>query len=91
MADDKTQIAIVKGARAKAKLDDETFNDAFKQVREGLMEQWTICADPAGRDRAWIAVNLLEQIKSALINTASNGRVAQADLDAMTAREPKAA
>jgi hypothetical protein len=35
-------------------------------------------------------VNLLEQIKSALINTVGNGKVAQAEIDAMAARDKAA-
>lgn len=82
---------VYRAARAKALMDDEIFNDAIKQVREGLMETWTVCKEADQRDRIWISVNLLEQIKSALINMVSNGKVAQAELDAIAAREPKAA
>lgn len=82
---------VYRANRAKALLNDELFNDAIKQVKDGLMETWTVCTIAEQRDRIWISVNLLEQIKSALINTVSNGKVAQTELDAIAARESKAA
>ena len=78
---------IYRAQRAKALLDDELFNDAIKQVRAALMDTWTRCADAGERDRIWISVNLLEQIKSALINTVGSGKIAQAEIDAIATRE----
>ena len=87
---DNTQQAVSRGARASALLNDDIFNNAVKQVRDGMMETWATCKDSEARDRIWIAVNLLEQIKSALINTVGNGKVAQAEIDAMAARDKAA-
>jgi hypothetical protein len=87
---DNTQQAVSRGARASALLNDDIFNNAVKQVRDGMMETWATCKEVEGRDRIWIAVNLLEQIKSALINTVGNGKVAQAEIDAMAARDKAA-
>jgi len=81
---------IYRANRAKALLDDELFNDAIKQVRAALMDTWAICPKAEERDRIWISVNLLEQIKSALINTVGSGKVAQAEIDAIAAREKAA-
>lgn len=87
---DKTQLDASRGARAAALLNDDIFNDAVKQVRDGMMETWATCKDSESRDRIWIAVNLLEQIKSALINTVGNGKVAEAEINAMAARDKAA-
>ena len=81
---------IYRANRAKALLDDELFNDAIKQVRDSLMQTWTVCPIAEQRDRIWISVNLLEQIKSALISTIGSGKVAQAEIDAIAAREKAA-
>lgn len=82
---------IYRAQRAKALLDDELLNEAFKSVRDDLMTTWATCELPEQRERIWVSVNVLDQIKAALITAVANGRVAQHEIDAIAAREGKAA
>lgn len=87
---DKLQKDISKAAKARALGEDEAFNGAVAQVREALMQNWVNCKDPEGRDRIWITVNLLEKLADALVATVNDGKLAQAQIDALAAREKAA-
>ena len=91
MNENKLHSDAYRGSRAKALLDDELLSEAFKAVHAGLIETWTECDKPEERERIWVAVGLLDKIKSALIVAVADGKVAQHQLDAMAARGVRAA
>lgn len=45
------------------------------------MDRWKISTDQIERERIWLSVNLLEQIKAKLQTTATNGKLAKKEID----------
>ena len=79
--DDKLEKAMGQGARADALLRSDAFCDAVAAVRQALMDRWLIAKDASERERIWLAVNLIEQVRGALASAAGNGKLAQRELD----------
>jgi hypothetical protein len=81
---DKTQAAINRGLRAAQLLESEAFKDATDALAEQLMDRWRVSADQIERERIWLSVNLLDQIKGKLAIVANNGKLARKELDELT-------
>ena len=89
-AQDKTQAAINRGRRAAQLLENEAFKDATDALAEQLMDRWRVSIDQIERERIWLSVNLLDQIKSKLAIVANNGKLARKELDELTTgRRPR--
>lgn len=89
MNEQKLGSDVYRAQRAKTLLDDELLNEAFKSLQVGLIETWKTCELPEQRDRIWVSVNVLDQIKATLITAVANGKVAQHQIDAIAARETR--
>jgi hypothetical protein len=71
-------------------LENEAFKDATSALAEQLMDRWRVSSDPNERERIWLSVNLLDQIKAKLAIVANNGKLAKKELDEITAgRRPR--
>lgn len=57
------------------------FKDAVEALRSELMKAWATSTSTENRERIWISVNLLERVADTLTLVASNGRVAESDLE----------
>lgn len=66
-------------------LEHEAFKDATSALAEQLMDRWRVSSDPTERERIWLSVNLLDQIKAKLAIVANNGKLAKKELDELTA------
>jgi hypothetical protein len=87
---DKTQAAINRGLRAAQLLESEAFKDATGALAEQLMDRWRVSTDQTERERIWLSVNLLDQIKGKLAIVANNGKLARKELDELTTgRRPR--
>jgi hypothetical protein len=66
--------------------------EAFKALREGYVQAWQNSdpRDTAGREKIWVAMTILSKVEGQLRTTVTNGRVAQAEIEALRrAGEPK--
>jgi len=90
VSEDKLRKDVVRGNEADGLLKSEVFNHGISQIREGLINKWMLTTDAMERDRIWMSVNLLEKITAALVVCVGDGRIAQAEIDAIVA-VPKAA
>lgn len=79
--EDKIQERISAGARATALVQNDAFTEATTKLRQRLFELWESSKDPVERERIWLSVNILEQIKGVLRRTIDNGTLAQIELD----------
>jgi hypothetical protein len=93
MSDDKTQAAISRGARAKAILTDELFAGSLLALEDAYIKAWreTGVRDTDARERLWQAVQVVGKVRDHLSLMVGDGRLAQAELDALIAAQPKAA
>jgi hypothetical protein len=62
-------------------LENEAFKDAIGALAEQLMDRWRVSSDSVERERIWLSVNLLDQIKAKLAIVANNGKLAKKEFD----------
>lgn len=79
----KLHQAALRGSRADALLKDELLSEAFKTLETQYVTAWagTHPAEGAARENFWRAVQILGDVRTQLIKTAADGRVAQKELD----------
>lgn len=78
-----------RGARAKALLENELLTEAFAQLEAAYVERWrqTHIDDERGREKLFIAVNVVGKVKAHLGTIVANGSVAAKQLDELAAME----
>ncbi len=83
MSDDKLHDAITRGGRAKQLLGDELLAEAFKTLEDAYIAAWRATKPDATADREklFIAVNMVGKVRDHLTSVASNGSIAQAELN----------
>jgi hypothetical protein len=83
MTEDKLQRDIVRGARAKALMDDELLQEAFAKLEANYIGAWraTPARDTDARERLWQAVNVLGKVRDHLGQVAAAGKLAQRQID----------
>ncbi len=86
MNEDKLRKQAKSGNNAQAmlsggKLDSVIYTEAVDLLRAELMTMWKASKSSEDRERIWVSVNLLEKVTDTLGIMASNGRMAQADLE----------
>jgi len=83
MTEDKLQRDIVRGARAKALMDDELLQEAFTRLEADYIGAWraTPARDTDARERLWQAVNVLGKVRDHLGQVAAAGNLAQRQVD----------
>lgn len=79
----KLRKAIEQSSRAKALLEDETLKDAFHALAEGYILAWrtTHIEDVVGREKLFLAINVVGKVQEHLASIVSNGTLAQREID----------
>lgn len=79
----KLRQAAERGDRAARLAQDEAFTDALREVEAVYMEAWRTASplDVEIRERAWVAVKLLEDIRGQIIATVREGVAARKQID----------
>lgn len=83
MADENhLEQAAAKGMRAEAVLENELLTEAFRTLEENYVSAWRATAldDLAGREKLFLAVNLVGKVRDHLGAVVANGKLAQAEL-----------
>ena len=88
MTDDKLHRDIVRGAQAKALIDNELLAEAFARLDADYIAAWraTPARDTDARERLWQATQIVGLVRDHLIAVLSNGKLAQRQLDELAAR-----
>lgn len=75
--------ATNEAAHADRLLRDETLTDAFKGLEEAYIRAWrnTALEDTAGREKVFIAINVVGKVRDHLVRLVANGKLAKAELD----------
>ena len=76
------QQTTARGTRAKALLDDELLAGAFDALEASYTLAWrqTLIDDVAGREKLFLAINIVGKVRDHLGAVLANGRLAQAEL-----------
>ena len=71
-----------KGVRARQLLDDEMLVESFKALEDAYTTAWrnSHVDDGAGREKMFLAINILGQLRNNLKAFVTNGRFAEAEL-----------
>ena len=71
------------GDRAKEVIENEVFVDAFTQIQNEVIEQWTNspARDAEGRERLWTYLQMLKRLQAKLQQTMESGQLARIDLE----------
>lgn len=74
--------AVVKGLRAQELLDNELLIESFKTLDENYTSAWraTVIDDVAGREKLFLAINIVGKVRDHLNAVVANGKLAQAEL-----------
>jgi len=94
MSEHKLQRDIVRGAHAKALMDNELLQEAFAKLEADYIGAWRAspARDTDARERLWQAVNVLGKVRDHLGQVAAAGNLAQRQLDDLakiTAAKPR--
>ncbi len=88
MSEDKLRDAVNKGYQAQRLMEDEAFSEAFDTLKNAMIAKWhdDTTLLPEDRERLWVGIRNLERLRSTLMTTVTNGRVAQKDIDLLIGR-----
>lgn len=83
MSDESTlERAAARAARAETLLDDELLSEAFDSLEKGYIAAWraTTIEDAAGREKLFLAINIVGKVRDHLASIVANGKLARAEL-----------
>lgn len=83
MSDDRLHSAIARASGASSLLDDELLAEAFTSLEAAYAEAWRASKldDVAGREKLFLAINIVGKVRDHLAAVVSNGKLAQSELD----------
>ena len=83
MSDESTlERAAARAVRAEALLDDELLGEAFDTLEKSYIAAWraTTVEDVAGREKLFLAINIVGKVRDHLAGVLANGKLARAEL-----------
>lgn len=83
MSDESTlERATRRATRAETLLDDELLSEAFNTLEENYIAAWraTTVNDAAGREKLFLAINIVGKVRDHLAGVVANGKLARAEL-----------
>jgi hypothetical protein len=82
VTEDKLNQAAAKAVRAQNLLEHELLSEAFKGLEEAYTAAWrsTTIDDVSGREKLFLAINVVGKVRDHLTAIVNNGKLAQAEL-----------
>jgi hypothetical protein len=81
---DETRLGEIaaKAAHAQELLDDELLNETFETLEQSYTSAWraTVIDDVAGREKLFLAINIVGKVRDHLTSVVANGKLAHAEL-----------
>lgn len=79
---------IIDGERARLLLEDETLATIFEKVKQAYLEGWqaTLPDDVEGRERLYVAIQVLEHVRGHIRVMADAGQLAKAQIERLKNR-----
>lgn len=74
--------AAARAVRAEALLGDELLSESFEELEKSYIAAWraTTVEDAAGREKLFLAINVVGKVRDHLAGIVANGKLAQAEL-----------
>lgn len=81
MAEDR-EITINRASRAQQLLENELLQEAFQSLEQSYTQAWrsTLIEDVPGREKLFLAINIVGKVKDHLVKVANSGKIAAAEL-----------
>ncbi|VIO73887.1 hypothetical protein [Bradyrhizobium ivorense] len=78
----KARVDAARGLRARTILEDELVKEGFKALESAYVAAWrsTTIDDVAGREKLFLAINILGKVQHHLSAIIADGKLAEADL-----------
>ena len=75
-------LVVAKARRAQDLIDDELLGEAFRTLEDNYASAWraTLIDDVAGREKLFLAINIVGKVRDHLTAIVANGKLAQAEL-----------
>ncbi len=75
-------LVVAKARRAQDLIDDELLGEAFRTLEDNYASAWraTVIDDVAGREKLFLAINIVGKVRDHLTAIVANGKLAQAEL-----------
>jgi len=91
--EDKAHKAIARAAQAEALLRNEMLDEAFKALEASYIGIWksTATLDQLAREKLWLAVSVVTDVRKHLVSIVQNGQLAQREIDELLARRNRRA
>jgi hypothetical protein len=82
MDEDALSQAAAKAARAQSLLENELLNEAFQGLEDAYIAAWrsTTIDQTAGREKLFLAINIVGKVREHLVGVVNNGKLAAAEL-----------
>ena len=79
-------IAVGRAQRAQDLINNELLQEAFKTLEDAYLQAWRVTKieDVAGREKLFLAVNIVAKVKDHLNATVTNGKLAMAEIKNIT-------
>jgi len=80
--EDELSKAAAKGNRARNLLDNDLLTEAFKGLEDSYTAAWraTTIDDISGREKLFLAINIVGKVRDHLTAVVNNGKLAAAEL-----------
>ena len=90
MTEDR-EVTANRGRRAQELLDHDLLKDAFKALEDSYVEAWrtTSATDTLGREKLFLAINVVGKVRDHLASVAANGKLAAAEIQTMIAEQER--
>jgi len=74
--------AVARAGRAEALLDNDTLSEAFDTLEKSYIAAWraTTIDDASGREKLFLAINIVGKVRDHLAGVIANGKMARAEL-----------
>jgi len=80
--ENRLEQAAAKALRAQELIDDKLLTEAFSTLEQNYIAAWraTTIEDASGREKLFLAINIVGKVRDHLTATVANGKLAQAEL-----------
>lgn len=84
MAEDR-EVTAARGRRAQELLDDDLLKSAFEDLEKAYVAAWrdTSVDNVTGREKLFLAINVIGKVRDHLVTIASDGRLAATEIQRM--------
>lgn len=84
--ENRLDVATSRALRAQDLLDNELLAESFSALEESYASAWrsTAIEDVSGREKLFLAINIVGKVRDHLNTVVANGKLAQAELKELT-------